>query len=84
MKNIFLISQFFMNFSWAAHDRKTYKFHGSGTNCDDSEIEKYIIPGQTEANSVIDPIWKENVTLAILTIMYDQPKLEKYLLVKLN
>ena len=59
--SIFLILQLLMNFSWATHKEMTYTFHGSGTNCDDSEIEKYILPVQTEANSVIKPIWKENV-----------------------
>ena len=56
--NFCLIVLFFIDSLWS-----TYTFNGSSTNCDDSEIEKYFIPGQTFPE---DPIWKENVKIAVI------------------
>ena len=56
----YLIVLFFMDLSWAYDG--VYKFNGSDTNCDDSEIEKYFLPGQSWEY----PIWQEYVKMTVL------------------
>ena len=44
--------------------------NGSATNCDDSEIEKYFIPGQ----SWEPPIWQEYVKMTVFSSGLIQPE----------
>ena len=63
LPNFCLILSLFIDFSWTEHidhGYYIYKFNGSETDCDDSEIEKYFIPGQSE-NLETDTSWKEFV-----------------------
>ena len=54
LSNFSLILLFFIDFSWSSW---TYHFNGSSTDCDDTEIEKYIKPEQSFG---VDPVWKEH------------------------
>ena len=54
LQNFCLIVLNFLNFSFAW----TYHFNGSSTDCNDTEIEKYIKPEQSFG---VPPVWKEHV-----------------------
>ena len=79
LSNFYLLVIFFIDFSWTQGLDKfditsitsnIYKawwfdlFNGTATNCDDSEIEKYIIPGQAWVDSSTD-FWKENAKMTV-------------------
>ena len=58
--NFCLIALFFKNCSWG---QGLYKFNGTSTNCDDSELEKYFTTGQTFPS---DPdVFKEHAKITV-------------------